>query len=76
MIFDHGMPTPKVTMGLDISSLPSWPAFRESFKGDLVLPGDREYPHAINRWAATAERNAGVVAFVKEEVDVSTYLLS
>lgn len=49
----------------DISS------FRSQFNGDVVTPTDPGYKEAITRWAANAERNAKVVAFVKDEADVA-----
>ncbi|KAH9035779.1 hypothetical protein EDB85DRAFT_2143531 [Lactarius pseudohatsudake] len=48
----------------DISSL------RQSFKGDIVTPGDANYKEAIARWAANTERPARIVAFVKDTTDV------
>jgi len=44
---------------------------RSSFKGDLVVPSDSDYPAAIARWAINAERPAKVVAFVKDAEDVA-----
>jgi len=44
--------------------------FKDAFKGDLVTPTDPGYAKAIARWAANAERQAKVVAFVKDEADV------
>ncbi|KII95942.1 hypothetical protein PLICRDRAFT_34892 [Plicaturopsis crispa FD-325 SS-3] len=46
-------------------------AFQSSFKGDLVTPADADYPQAISRWAINSERNAKVVAFVKDAADAS-----
>lgn len=43
----------------------------KDFKGDLVHPTDPDYPAAIARWAANAERKAKLVAFVKDEQDVA-----
>lgn len=40
-------------------------------KGDLISPGDAEYESATKRWAKCAEKPAGLVAFVKDEHDVS-----
>ena len=53
---------------LDMSDLQS---FKQSFKGDLVTPSDPDYPAAIARWAANSQRNAQVVAFVKDAQDVA-----
>ncbi|KAH9049802.1 hypothetical protein EDB83DRAFT_2522679 [Lactarius deliciosus] len=52
----------------DISSL------KQSFKGDIVTPGDANYKEAIARWAANTERPARIVAFVKDTTDVSLAL--
>lgn len=49
----------------DISS------FQKSFKGDIVTPADADYPAAIARWASNAQRNAKIVAFVKDAEDVA-----
>ena len=46
-------------------------AFKAAFSGDVVLPGDDAYEGAIRRWSASAERPAGVVAYVKTDEDVS-----
>jgi FAD/FMN-containing dehydrogenase len=50
------------------------PEFKQSFKGDIVTPDDEGYTQAIARWAANAERNARVVAFVKDTDDVALAL--
>jgi hypothetical protein len=41
------------------------------FKGDLVLPTDNNYKESVKRWSILAERLAGVVAFVRDDADVS-----
>jgi len=41
------------------------------FKGDLILPTDGTYKESLERWSILAERPAGVVAFVRDEDDVS-----
>jgi hypothetical protein len=41
------------------------------FKGDLTLPTDDTYKESIKRWSILAERPAAVVAFVRDEGDVS-----
>ena len=41
------------------------------FKGTLVLPTSPNYLESLKRWSILAERPAGVVAFVKDEGDVS-----
>jgi FAD/FMN-containing dehydrogenase len=41
------------------------------FKGDLILPTDSSYQDDLKRWSMLAERRAGLVAFVKNEEDVS-----
>jgi FAD/FMN-containing dehydrogenase len=50
------------------------PEFKQSFKGDIVTPDDEGYTQAIARWTANAERNARVVAFVKDTDDVALAL--
>ncbi|KAL1737401.1 hypothetical protein EV714DRAFT_266204 [Schizophyllum commune] len=40
-------------------------------KGDLITPESPDYSAAITRWAATAERRAEAVVFVKDADDVS-----
>lgn len=44
---------------------------KSTFKGDLVLPTDNNYKESVKRWSILAERPAGVVAFVRDEADVS-----
>lgn len=46
-------------------------SFQESFKGEIVTPTDPDYKKAIARWASNAERNAKIVAFVKDAEDVA-----
>ena len=46
-------------------------SLKDAFKGDLVTSADPDYPRAIARWAANAERRAKVVAFVKDSADVA-----
>jgi FAD/FMN-containing dehydrogenase len=46
-------------------------SFKQSFKGDVVTPLDADYADAISRWAANTQRNAQVVAFVKDAQDVA-----
>ncbi|KAI0263529.1 hypothetical protein BC834DRAFT_971227 [Gloeopeniophorella convolvens] len=49
-------------------------SFKQSFKGDVVTPGDADYKQAIARWALNAERPARVVAFVKDTDDIALAL--
>jgi hypothetical protein len=44
---------------------------KSAFKGDFVLPSDEGYKDSLKRWSVLAEREAGVVAFVKDENDVA-----
>ncbi|KAG8754706.1 hypothetical protein FRC14_004728 [Serendipita sp. 396] len=44
------------------------------FKGDLVVPSDPDYPSALARFAKNAQRNAALVAFVKDTQDVSNVI--
>jgi FAD/FMN-containing dehydrogenase len=46
-------------------------SFQKGFKGDIVTPSDPGYKEAIARWASNAERDAKIVAFVKDAEDVS-----
>lgn len=50
------------------------PEFDQSFKGDIVTPGDEGYTQAIARWSAITQRKARVVAFVKDNDDVALAL--
>ncbi|KAL1697383.1 hypothetical protein GGG16DRAFT_107299 [Schizophyllum commune] len=43
----------------------------DGLKGDLITPESPDYSAAITRWAATAERQAEAVVFVKDADDVS-----
>jgi FAD/FMN-containing dehydrogenase len=46
-------------------------SFSKAFKGDIVTPSDSDYATSIARWATNANRNAKIVAFVKDSEDVS-----
>ena len=46
----------------------------DSFTGDWITPEHSDYPKAIARWAANAERRAKVVAYVKSAQDVVVVL--
>lgn len=48
--------------------------FKQSVKGDIVTPDDEGYTPAIARWSANAERNARIVAFVKDTDDIALAL--
>jgi FAD/FMN-containing dehydrogenase len=50
-------------------------SFQKAFKGDIVTPHHPDYSAAIARWASNAERNAKIVAFVKDAEDVSTAVI-
>ena len=50
---------------------PAFMNLKKTFKGDLILPDHPEYTKAIARWCHTAERFAGLVAFVRDEEDVA-----
>lgn len=49
-------------------------AFSKTFKGDIVVPSDPDYKESIARWATNAQRNAKIVAFVRDSEDVSLAL--
>lgn len=46
-------------------------SFQKTFKGDLITSAHPEYAKAIARWALNAQRDAKIVAFVKDGDDVS-----
>ncbi|KAI0061839.1 FAD-binding domain-containing protein [Artomyces pyxidatus] len=50
-------------------------AFEKTFHGDIVTPSHPSYAASIARWAANSQRNAAVVAFVKDTDDVRAALL-
>jgi hypothetical protein len=41
------------------------------FRGDLISSADSDYRESLKRWSVLAEKPAGLVAFVKDEDDVS-----
>jgi hypothetical protein len=41
------------------------------FKGDMILPTDNSYEDGLKRWSVLAEKRAGVLAFVKNDEDIS-----
>jgi hypothetical protein len=43
---------------------------RSVIKGDIVLPGDKDYPLSIARWSASSERPAGMIVHAKDEADI------
>ena len=49
---------------------PTLAPFPTAFKGDFVIPSSPDYSQSIRRWAKNAQRNAAVVAYVKDEEDV------
>ena len=48
--------------------------FKQFLKGDIVTPDDDGYSQAIAPWAANAEHNARIVAFVRDIGDVALAL--
>jgi len=50
---------------------PAYAQLKSVFKGELVLSSDAGYKDSLKRWSVLAERQAGVVAFVKDEDDVA-----
>ncbi|KAL1683359.1 hypothetical protein EV122DRAFT_273482 [Schizophyllum commune] len=50
------------------------PEFPPNFKGDIILRNSPDYPDAIRRWARSAERQAAIVAYVKDSADVAIAL--
>ncbi|KAL1706737.1 hypothetical protein EV121DRAFT_289123 [Schizophyllum commune] len=55
-----------------IADLPSFPP---NFKGDIILRDHPDYPDAIRRWARSAERQAAIVAYIKDSRDVAIALV-
>jgi FAD/FMN-containing dehydrogenase len=45
--------------------------FSALVKGDVITPGHPEYEDSLKRWAASAERKAAVVVFIKDESDAA-----
>ena len=56
---------------MSFTELPAYTQLKSVLKGELVLPSDAGYKSSIKRWSVLAERQAGVVAFVKDEEDVA-----
>lgn len=56
---------------MSLAESPAFIHFKSTFKGDLILPSDTEYKASLARWSVLAERQAGIVAFVRDEQDVS-----
>jgi len=56
---------------MSFTKSPAYTHLKSVFKGHLVLPADAGYRVSLARWSVLAERNAGVVAFVKDEDDVA-----
>ena len=56
-----------VTASLDAASLGK---LRENFRGQLILPGDREYDSSRIVWNATADRHPAVIARCTRAEDV------
>jgi len=46
-------------------------SFKASLNGDGVTPDHPDYESALGRWSKSAQRNAQIVAFVKDEQDVA-----
>ncbi|WVQ62461.1 uncharacterized protein L199_000601 [Kwoniella botswanensis] len=57
-----------------LNDLTSYPALQGAFKGDLLLPSDDGYKQSLKRFAATAQKPAGLVAFLKDEGDIQAVL--
>jgi FAD/FMN-containing dehydrogenase len=49
--------------------------FSALVKGDVITPGHPEYEESLKRWAATAEKKAAVVVFIKDESDAAAAIL-
>nr|XP_018266871.1 uncharacterized protein I303_00851 [Kwoniella dejecticola CBS 10117]OBR89029.1 hypothetical protein I303_00851 [Kwoniella dejecticola CBS 10117] len=57
-----------------LTDLPDFALLQSEFQGDLVLPSDEGYEKSLKRWASTAQKKAGLVAFVKVEEDIIAIL--
>lgn len=56
---------------MSFANTPDFHNFKANFKGDLILPSEVGYQAGIQRWSASAQRPAALVAFVKDSADVS-----
>jgi len=56
---------------MSFTESPAYAQLKSVFKGELVLPSDAEYKDSLKRWSVLAERQAGAVAYVKDEEDVA-----
>jgi len=56
---------------MTITESPAYAQLKSVFKGEMVLPSDAEYKDSLKRWSVLAERQAGMIAFVKDEDDVA-----
>ncbi|OCF59431.1 hypothetical protein L486_02096 [Kwoniella mangroviensis CBS 10435] len=57
-----------------LDNLTTYPALQGPHKGDLLLPSDDGYKQSVKRFAATAQKPAGLVAFVKDDGDIQAVL--
>jgi hypothetical protein len=53
------------------TDLEAYIQLKSNFQGDLILPTDDNYNESLKRWSILAERPAGIVAYVRDEADVS-----
>lgn len=50
----------------------SFDTFKQQFHGDVITSEHPDYEQAISRWSACSVKRARIVAFVKDDEDVST----
>lgn len=50
---------------------PAYKQLEAIFKGDLIHAAHPDYKESLRRWSVLAEKEAGLVAFVKNNEDVS-----
>jgi FAD/FMN-containing dehydrogenase len=51
------------------------PLLAAGFSGDLVTPSDPDYKASLTRFAKNAQKNAGLVAFVRSAQDVARVII-
>lgn len=47
---------------------------KDIIQGDILIPSDAGYGDALNRWSKLAEKPAGAVVFVKNNMDISAVI--
>ncbi|KAI0056283.1 FAD-binding domain-containing protein [Artomyces pyxidatus] len=70
-----GPPMPSASSDVSQSPMSDIVSFEKAFHGEIVTPSHPSYAESLARWAANSQRNAAVVAFVKDTDDVRAALL-